>query len=105
MVRVANLASSGFLLVIASGCHSVHLIKGHAPEDGSCEVVKTVAFAPPSVSRQTVRGDFAITHIAGGLFPPSVDIVAYCNGVKVKELKGVAPLRAGKEIDLGNVAP
>jgi hypothetical protein len=33
-----------------------------------------------------------------------MDIAAYCDGTKVKELKAVAP-RQAEEVDLGTLAP
>ena len=93
------------LLGLVSGCDSLHFIRGQAPEDGGCEITTTAEYTPPISQTQKVRGNFSISHVAGGPFPPPLDIVAYCNGTKVKELKNISPRQMGRDIELGKIAP
>jgi hypothetical protein len=55
------------------------------------------------MEKEKVQGQFSVRYIASGPFPPKVDIAAYCNGLKVKELKAVSA--RANEIDLGKLAP
>ena len=84
---------------------SLHVVRGEAPEAGDCEVAITEAGNPHRVAREKVQGSFAVDYTLGGPFPRNgVDIAAYCNGVKVKELKGVSPRGTG-DANLGKLAP
>jgi hypothetical protein len=72
--------------------------------NGSCEVSTTTAYDPPAIRTEKVRGKFKIGHTGAGLFAPRFDVVAFCDGVKVKELKNLFPLYVG-DVDLGTLAP
>jgi hypothetical protein len=83
---------------------SIHFVKGEAPQGQSCEIAITEARTGRPMEREKVQGNFSVKYIASGPFPPRIDIAAYCNERKVKELKNI---RAGhlNEIDLGKLAP
>jgi hypothetical protein len=51
-----------------------------------------------------VTGSFSVSYVASGPFPSKVDVAAYCNGAKVKELKGISPRSTG-DTNLGKLAP
>jgi hypothetical protein len=84
---------------------SLHVVKGEAPEVGDCEVTVTEAGDTHRLTSQKVRGAFAVDYTLGGPFPRKVDIAAYCNGIKVKELKNISPRGEGRDADLGKFAP
>jgi hypothetical protein len=54
--------------------------------------------------RDAVIGRFSLDYNAARLFPPRVDVAAYCGGTKVKELKNLAP-GSEREVDLGKLEP
>ena|SRR5260221_10699010 len=91
------------LVAMLSACDSLHHIKGEAPAGRDCEVVTTTAYSPPVVHTQKVQGKFSLDYTAGGVpFAPRVNIAAYCDGIKVRELT-VSPTL--KDTDLGILAP
>jgi hypothetical protein len=93
--------------VLVSGCgtmDSLHYVKGQAPSSSACEVVVSESGGTHVKAQDTVSGSFAVSYTAGGPFPSKVDVAAYCNGIKVKELKGISPRSAG-DTDLGTLAP
>jgi hypothetical protein len=83
---------------------SLHFVKGEAPQGQSCEVAITEARTGRPMEREKVPGKFSLSYTASGPFPPNVDIAAYCNERKVKELRGIGA-RNLNEIDLGKLAP
>ena len=100
--------SAVLLAALTSGCvgtmDSLHAVKGQAPQTPGCDVAVSEAGTGRLIRKEKVHGNFSVDYTAGGPFPPKVDIAAYCNGTKVKELKAVAPRTVG-EIDLGKLAP
>ena len=100
--------ASVLVLALTSACagtmDSVHTVRGQAPEWRNCEVAVTESGTGRVVQKAGVIGNFSVEYTVGGLFPPTMDIAAYCDGTKVKELKAVAPRRA-EEVDLGTLAP
>ena len=96
------------VLALASGCigtmDSLHAVKGEAPSAGNCEIAATEAGGARLVEKRKVSGVFSVSYTAGGPFPPKVDVAAYCNGAKVRELKGISPRSEG-DTDLGKLAP
>ena len=94
-------------MVLIPGCgtmDSLHYVKGQAPSSSNCEVVVSESGGTHVKAKDNVSGSFAVSYTAGGPFPSKVDVAAYCNGVKVKELKGISPRSAG-DTDLGRLAP
>jgi hypothetical protein len=96
------------LLAFVSACvgtmDSLHFVKGETPQGQTCEVTVTEAGTGRPMERERVQGNFSVRYMASGPFPPKVDVSAYCNGVKVKEVKAVGA-RSANEIDLGKLAP
>jgi hypothetical protein len=96
------------ILAVTSACvgtaDSLHFVRGEAPAVGGCEVTVTEAGRPDRLTREAVQGPFAVSYTLGGPFPRKVDVVAYCNGVKVKELKSISPRGTG-DAELGKIAP
>ena len=83
---------------------SIHTIKGDAPELRTCDVTVTEAGSARLLRKEQVRGAFSFEFVSAGPLPPKLDIAAYCDGTKVKEVRDIAPRTAG-EIDLGKLAP
>jgi len=54
------------------------------------------------LQKDAVIGRFSLDYNATRLFPPRVDVTAYCGGAKVKELKNLAP-GSEPEVDLGKL--
>jgi hypothetical protein len=104
-VRYLSVAA---VLASASSCigtmDSLHAVKGEAPSAGNCEITVTEADGSRVVEKEKVSGVFSVSYMASGPFPPKVDVAASCNGVKVRELKGISPRNAG-DTDLGKLAP
>ena len=96
------------ILPLMYGCigtiDSLHAVRGEAPSAGNCEVTVAENDGARLVEREKVSGAFSVRYMASGPFPAKVDVAAYCNGIKVKELKGISPRTAG-DIDLGKLAP
>ena len=98
------------LLIVAllSGCvgtiDSLHYVAGEAPTDRGCEVKVLGTGTADVFAHERVRGKFSVGYTSSGPFPPRVDIVAYCDGAKIKELKRIAPRDYGT-IDLGQLSP
>jgi hypothetical protein len=107
MTAARYLTSIGFL-ALASACvgtiDSLHYVQGEAPSSAGCEVLVSEAGSSHEKAREKVSGSFRVGYTAGGPFPSDVDIAAYCDGVKVKELKGVSPRQVGNT-NLGKLAP
>jgi len=105
-MRIALL--SAISVINLSACigtiDSLHSVEGTAPNDGSCHVVISETGTQRVITSENVRGNFAVTYIAGGPFPVRVDIAGLCNGKTVKELKAVAPRNIGIA-NLGILAP
>ena len=94
------------LLILAPGCgtmDSLHYVTGEAPRAANCEVLITEV-DDAYEKKEQVSGSFKVSYIASGPFPSRVDVAAYCDGMKVKELKGISPRRVG-DTDLGKLAP
>jgi hypothetical protein len=100
----ASVVAVGALAACVGTADSLHVVRGEAPEAGDCEVAVTEAGNAHRLAREKVRGTFAVDYTLGGPFPRNVDIAAYCNGVKVKELRSVSPRGVG-DADLGKLAP
>ena len=83
---------------------SLHTVNGEAPPASNCEVTVTEADVARVNRKQKVAGAFSVTYMASGPFPPKVDVTAYCDGVKVKEVKGISPRNVG-DTNLGKLAP
>ena len=83
---------------------SLHTVKGEAPSARDCEVTVAETDSGRVSAREKVQGVFSVSYMASGPFPSKVDVAAYCNGTKVKELKGISP-RAVGEANLGKLAP
>ena len=96
------------ILALASGCvgtmDSLHAVTGEAPAARKCEVTVTEPNTARVSAREKVSGAFSVSYMASGPFPPKVDVTAYCDGVKVKEMKGISPRSMG-DTDLGKLAP
>ena len=96
------------MLALASGCagtvDSLHAVRGEAPLGGNCEVTVTEPDSARVSRKEKVSGAFSVSYTASGPFPPKVDVTAYCDGIKVKELKGISPRNVG-DTDLGKLAP
>ena len=103
-----RIASVALILAVASGCigtmDSLHAVKGEAPAGSNCEVTVTEPDSARVSRQEKVSGTFSVSYIASGPFPPKVDVAAYCDGVKVKEMKGISPRNVG-DTDLGKLAP
>lgn len=82
---------------------SLHSVEGEAPNNAECEVKVTTTGTSKVLAQDKVRGKFSVVYVASGPSPSNVDIAANCNGVKVRELNGVAP-RPNATIDLGKLA-
>lgn len=99
--------STACLLALVAACatvDSVHPVKGEAPRTGDCEIAVSETGTARVIRKEKVQGSFSMSFTSSGPFPPNVDVAAYCNGAKVKELKSIAP-RNLREIDLGKLAP
>jgi hypothetical protein len=99
---------AALLLACVSACigtmDSLHFVKGETPPGQTCEVTVTEAATGRPMEKEQVQGKFSVKYMASGPFPPKVDVSAYCNGVKVKEVKAVVA-RGANEIDIGKLAP
>ena len=82
---------------------SLHAVRGEAPAGANCEITVTERDSA-RVRKEKVSGAFSVSYTSSGPFPPQVDVTAYCDGVKVKEMKGISPRNAG-DTDLGKLAP
>jgi hypothetical protein len=103
-VRCLGLAA---LLMLASGCmpvDSLHYVTGEAPQSSNCEILVSEIDDSYEKTREKVSGPFRLSYVASGPFPSRVNVAAYCDGTKVKELKGISPRRVGNT-DLGKLAP
>jgi hypothetical protein len=107
-MRLVRYLSIVWILVSASGCvgtiDSLHYTKGDAPSAGNCEITVTEADGAYLVKKEKVSGVFSVSYTAGGPFPPKVDVAAFCNGAKTKELRRISPRTAG-DTDLGKLLP
>ena len=83
---------------------SLHAVTGEAPDGSNCEVTVTEPDSARVSRKAKVSGAFSVSYMASGPFPSKVDVTAYCDGVKVKEMKGISPRNAG-DTDLGKLAP
>jgi hypothetical protein len=96
------------IIGLLAGCvgtmDSLQEVKGEAPIAGGCEVEVTAAGTADVLARRMVKGAFVVGYMITGPSPSEVDITGYCEGVKRKELRGVAPRRAGT-IEFGSLAP
>jgi hypothetical protein len=79
-------------------------VNGETPQAVSCEVVVAESATGRVLRRDAVIGRFSLAYNAARLFPPRVDVAAYCGGAKVKELKNLAP-GSEPEVDLGKLEP
>jgi len=106
MHRAVGQPTTTLCLLLLTGCvgtmDSLHYVVGEAPGNAQCEVRLTEAGTAESIRKETVQGKFRISFTASGPFPSRVDVAAYCDGIKVKELKAVAP-RKMDTIDLGEL--
>jgi hypothetical protein len=107
-MNAARILSIVAVLGLASGCigtmDSLHAVKGEAPVARDCEVTVAEADSGRVSAREKVSGAFSVSYMASGPFPPKVDVAAYCNGAKVKEMKGISPRHVG-DTNLGKLAP
>jgi hypothetical protein len=96
------------VVVLVCGCvgtiDTLHSVKGEAPAVRDCEITVTESHSSRVIEKERVSGAFSVTYMASGPFPPKVDVAAYCNGVKVKEMKGISPRNTG-DTNLGTLAP
>src|SRR6266850_6281578 len=83
---------------------SLHVVKGEAPQGANCEILISEARSGRVTDVEKVQGSFRVQYVASGPFPPKLNIAAYCDQQKIKELKNVAA-RGLNEIDLGKLAP
>jgi hypothetical protein len=79
-------------------------VNGETPQAATCEVVVAESATGRVLRRDAVVGRFSLDYNAARLFPPRVDVAAYCGGTKVKELKNLAP-GSEPEVDLGKLEP
>jgi hypothetical protein len=93
-----------FLLGCVGTMDSVHTVEGEAPADARCEVRVLRSGTSEVIKQQAVSGRFSISYLASGPAPGKVDVTAYCNGSKVREVPAFAP-RGMEVIDLGVLAP
>jgi len=104
----ARILSIVAVLGLASGCigtmDSLHAVKGEAPVSRDCEVTVAETQSGRLSAKEKVSGVFSVAYMASGPFPPKVDVAAYCNGAKVKEMKGISPRDVG-DTNLGKLAP
>ena len=107
-MNAPRISSVVAILVLASGCigtmDSLHAVRGEAPAGSNCEVTVTQPNNAGVTTKEKVSGPFSVSYMASGPFPPKVDVTAYCDGVKVKEMKGISPRNVG-DTDLGKLAP
>ena len=79
-------------------------VKGETPQAATCEVVVAESVTGRVLQRDAVIGRFFLDYNAAKLFPPRIDVTAYCGGAEVKELKNLAP-GSEREVDLGKLEP
>src|SRR5882762_574941 len=95
------------LMILAPGCgtmDSLHYVTGEAPRSAHCEILVSEVGDSYEKAKEKVSGSFKVGYIASGPFPSRVNVAAFCDGAKVKELKGISPRRVGNT-DLGKLAP
>ena len=100
-------SSALLVAVLAAACATTttdfpYRVNGEAPQAATCEVVVAESSTGRVLRRDGVIGRFSLDYNAARLFPPRVDIAAYCGGTKVKELKDLAP-GSEREVNLGKL--
>ena len=95
--------------VLAAACATTttdfpYRVSGETPQAANCEVVVAESATGRVLRRDAVIGRFSLDYNAAKLFPPRVDVAAYCGGAKVKELKNLAPA-SERQVDLGKLEP
>src|SRR5262245_15504570 len=97
-MTAARYPKSLWICVVACGCvgtmDSLHAVKGEAPHSGSCDISVVDTETGGLLAFREVAGTFSVTYTAGG-YVPRVDVLAYCNNAKVRDLKAVSPRSVG----------